>query len=103
MIAVFVFYVKRLPFPPSLVFSGFIRYNAVKGGMLMSRAEKKTEPFIVIDRGLRILITPCEGWYAVQGLDVRGLNTQGRTIEEAISMAHGAARALADARATMAG
>ncbi len=68
----------------------------------MSRAEKKTEPFIVIDRGLRILITPCEGWYAVQGLDVRGLNTQGRTIEEAISMAHGAARALADARATMA-
>lgn len=56
------------------------------------------EPFIVIDKGLRILVTLSDGWYAVQGLDMRGLNTQGRTIEEAIYMAHDAAKALADAR-----
>lgn len=69
----------------------------------MPKTVEKTESFIVIDKGLRILVTPCEGWYAVQGLDVRGLNTQGRTIEEAISMAHDAAEALSDARAAMAG
>jgi predicted RNase H-like HicB family nuclease len=64
--------------------------------------KKAAEPFIVIDKGLRILITPVDGWYAVQGLDVRGLNTQGRTIEEALAMAHDAAEALAEARALMA-
>ncbi len=64
----------------------------------MPKTATKTEPFIVIDRGLRILVTPCEGRYAVQGMDVRGLNTQGRTIEEAIAMAHDAAQALAEAR-----
>ncbi len=58
--------------------------------------------FVVTDKGLRILITPVEGWYAVHGLDIRGLNTQGRTIEEAIFMAHDAAKALSDARAAMA-
>jgi predicted RNase H-like HicB family nuclease len=68
----------------------------------MPTTTPKNEPFIVIDKGLRILITQCEGWYAVQGLDVRGLNTQGRTIEEAISMAHDAAEALAGARSAMA-
>ncbi len=68
----------------------------------MSGTAGKTDPFIVIDKGLRILVTPCEGWYAVQGMDMRGLNTQGRTIEEAIAMAHDAARALAGAREAMA-
>ncbi len=58
--------------------------------------------FVVIDKGLRILITPVSGWYAVQGLDIRGLNTQGRTIEEAIYMAHDAAHALAESRAIIA-
>ncbi len=58
--------------------------------------------FVVIDKGLRILITPVPGWYAVQGLDIRGLNTQGKTIEEAIYMAHDAAQALAESRAIMA-
>ena len=60
------------------------------------------KPFIVIDNGLRILLTPSDGWYAVQGLDIRGLNTQGRTVEEAIYMAHDAAKALAESRALMA-
>jgi predicted RNase H-like HicB family nuclease len=69
---------------------------------MLKTAKKAAKPFIVIDNGLRILITPSEGWYAVQGLDVRGLNTQGRTIEEAIYMAYDAARALAGAREMMA-
>lgn len=68
----------------------------------MATSTKKIGSFVVIDKGLRILITPSDGWYAVQGLDIRGLNTQGRTIEEAIYMAHDAAKALADARAMMA-
>ncbi len=67
----------------------------------MPKAAKKTGAFVVIDKGLRILITPSDGWYAVQGLDIRGLNTQGRTIEEAIYMAHDAADALAGAREAM--
>ena len=61
----------------------------------------KSKPFVVIDGDLRLLITPDSGWYAVQGLDIRGLNTQGRTIEEAIYMAHDAAKALAASRAIM--
>lgn len=64
--------------------------------------KKKASPFVVIDNGLRLLLTPDSGWYAVQGLDIRGLNTQGRTIEEAIYMAHDAAKALEEARAIMA-
>lgn len=67
----------------------------------MVTSTKKTKPFIVIDNGLRLLITPVPGWYAVQGLDIRGLNTQGKTIEEAIYMAHDAANALAEARTLM--
>lgn len=62
----------------------------------------KNDSFIIIHDGLRLLITPDSGWYAVQGLDIRGLNTQGRTIEEAIYMAHDAAKALANARAMLA-
>ncbi len=67
----------------------------------MPKSAKKPGAFVVIDKGLRILITPSDGWYAVQGLDIRGLNTQGRTIEEAIYMAHDAADALAEAREAM--
>ena len=63
---------------------------------------KKADSFIVIDKGLRLLMTPVEGWYAVQGLDVRGLNTQGKTIEEALLMAHDAAEALTEARTMLA-
>ncbi len=69
----------------------------------MAKAMRKTsDSFIVIDKGLRILITPSDGWYAVQGLDICGLNTQGRTIEEAIYMAHDAAKLLAESRSIMA-
>lgn len=68
----------------------------------MATSKKITKPFVVIDKGLRIQLTPSDGWYAVQGLDIRGLNTQGRTVEEAIYMAHDAAKALAESRAIMA-
>lgn len=61
----------------------------------------KTKSFVVIDKGLRLLITPDSGWYAVQGLDIRGLNTQGKTIEEAIYMAHDAAKLLEETRELM--
>jgi Uncharacterised protein family (UPF0150). len=58
--------------------------------------------FMVVDGPLRLKITPDSGWYCVEGLDIKGLTTQGRTIEEAIYMAHDAAQALAEARAIMA-
>lgn len=63
----------------------------------MVKTVKQHNPFIVIDNGLRLSIAPFSGWYAVQSLDIRGLNTQGKTIEEAINMAHDAAAALAEA------
>ena len=56
---------------------------------------------MVVDGELRLQITPCEGWYCVEGLDIPGLCTQGRTIEEAIYMAHDAAECLAVSRAKM--
>lgn len=68
----------------------------------MTTITRKKNSFIVIDNGLRLLLTPSEGWYAVQGLDIRGLNTQGKTVEEAIHMAHDAAKALEEARKEMA-
>lgn len=68
----------------------------------MTTTTKKDKSFVVIDNGLRLLLTPSDGWYAVQGLDIRGLNTQGKTVEEAISMAHDAAKALDESRAIMA-
>lgn len=58
--------------------------------------------FMVVDGELRLKVTPDSGWYCVEGLDIKGLVTQGRTIEEAIYMAHDAARALAESRAIMA-
>ncbi len=58
--------------------------------------------FMVVDGELRLKITPDSGWYCVEGLDIKGLVTQGRTIEEAIYMAHDAAKALAESRAIMA-
>ncbi len=57
--------------------------------------------FMVVDGELRLKITPDSGWYCVEGLDNRGLVAQGRTVEEAIFMAH-AAKALAESRAIMA-
>ena len=58
--------------------------------------------FMVVDGELRLKVTPGSGWYVVEGLDIRGLVTQGRTIEEALANAHDAARALAESRAIMA-
>ena len=88
--------------PNSLEGEAWLCCNMDEGDTHMAKTTRKTEAFIVIDKGLRILITPSDGWYAVQGLDVRGLNTQGKTIEEAIYMAHDAAKALTEARALMA-
>ncbi len=57
--------------------------------------------FVVIDGDLRLLLEYEAGWYTASSLDVRGLNTQGRTIEEAIENAHDAAKLLAEDRAEM--
>ncbi len=54
--------------------------------------------FVVIDGDLRLLVERGEKMYVVSSLDIRGLNTQGRTIEEAIENAHDAARLLAEYR-----
>ncbi len=62
----------------------------------------KSKSFTVVDGALRLKVTPSDGWYCVEGLDIKGLVTQGRSIEEAIYMAHDAAELLADARAEMA-
>lgn len=61
----------------------------------------KNKSFMVVDGELRLKITPDSGWYCVEGMDIPGLTTQGRTIEEAIYMAHDAAEALAESRALM--
>ena len=57
--------------------------------------------FVVIDGDLRLLLEYEAGWYTASSLDIRGLNTQGRTIEEAIENAHDAAKLLAEDRAAM--
>ena len=57
--------------------------------------------FVVIDGDLRLLLEYEAGWYTVSSLDIRGLNTQGKTIEEAIENAHDAAKLLAEDRAEM--
>ncbi len=62
----------------------------------------KSKSFTVVDGELRLKVTPSDGWYVVEGLDFKGLFTQGRSIEEAIYMAHDAAKLLAEARADMA-
>lgn len=56
--------------------------------------------FVVIDGDLRLLIERGEKMYVVSSLDIRGLNTQGKTIEEAIENAHNAAKLLAEYRAS---
>lgn len=50
--------------------------------------------FVVIDGDLRLLIERGEKMYVASSLDIRGLNTQGKTIEEAIENAHDAAKNL---------
>ncbi len=62
----------------------------------------KSKSFTVVDGTLRLKVTPEEGWYVVQGLDDDGIVTQGRSIEEAIYMAHDAAKGLAESRAIIA-
>lgn len=66
--------------------------------MAKKRAAKS---FVVIDGDLRLLVECGEKMYVVSSLDIRGLNTQGRTIEEAIENAHDAAKLLAEDRAEM--
>ena len=61
-----------------------------------------SKSFMVVDGALRLKVTPSNGWYVVQGLDDDGLLTQGRSIEEAIYMAHDAAKGLAESRAIIA-
>ncbi len=61
----------------------------------------KVKTFFVIDGDLRLEITKTAKWYVVSSLDIQGLHTQGKTIEEAIENAHDAAKTLAEAREIM--
>lgn len=61
----------------------------------------KNKPIYVIDGDLRLEIVKTEKWYVVSSLDVSGLYTQGKTIEEAIANARDAAETLAESRALM--
>jgi predicted RNase H-like HicB family nuclease len=70
---------------------------AVMGGQEMTKGTNRS--FIVIDGDLRLKFTRDGKWYVVEGLDIRGLNTQGKTIEEALIMAHDAVKLLAEDRA----
>lgn len=56
---------------------------------------------VIIDGDLRLLLEYEAGWYTVSSLDIRGLNTQGKTIEEAIENAHDAAKLLREDREAM--
>lgn len=44
----------------------------------MAAGTKKDKSSVVIDNGLRLLLTPSEGWCAVQGLNILELNTISR-------------------------
>ncbi len=71
----------------------------------MARFKKSmftSKSFLVVDGELFLKITRAKKWYVVEGLNVDGLFTQGRSIEEAIYMAHDAAKCLAESRAMMA-
>lgn len=59
------------------------------------------DSLVIFSGDLRLLIERGEKMYIVSSLDIRGLNTQGRTIEEAIANAHDAAKLLAEDRAEM--
>lgn len=61
-----------------------------------------SKTFLVVDGGLFLKITRSKKWYCVEGLNVDGLVTQGRSFEEAIYMAHDAAELLAQCRAEFA-
>lgn len=56
------------------------------------------QSFIVVSGDLRLRVTPDSGWYIAESLDVRGLNAQGKTVEEVITNAHEVARLLAEDR-----
>lgn len=71
----------------------------------MAKFDKSKFPsktFLVVDGELFLKITRTKKWYVVEGLNVDGLVTQGRSFEEAIYMAHDAAKLLAEYRAEMA-
>ena len=63
--------------------------------------ESIEKPFIVVSGDLKLRFIPDTGGFAVIGVNIRGLNTQGDTFEEALANAHDAARCLADSRAIM--
>jgi predicted RNase H-like HicB family nuclease len=61
----------------------------------------KNRSFVVVDGDLRLRVAKTKEWYVASSLDVVGLYTQGKTIEEVIDNAHDAAKCLADSHAKM--
>ena len=62
---------------------------------------KKNNPFILIDGDLRLSVVKEDGWYVASSLDIRGLNTQAKSIEKVIENARDAAKLLLEDRADM--
>ncbi len=66
-----------------------------------ANAISSDDSFIVTSKGHRFRFTPEEVGYSVSEVGGRGVNTQGDTFEEALSMAHDASRAMAEFREEM--
>lgn len=63
----------------------------------------KNKFFVVLAGDLRLRVHKgSSGMYIAESLDIAGLNTQGKTIEEAIANSHDAAETLAESRRLMA-
>ncbi len=50
-----------------------------------------TKPFVVVDKGRCFRFIRTKKMYIVEGIDIRGVTTQGRTFEIALANAHDAA------------
>jgi predicted RNase H-like HicB family nuclease len=61
----------------------------------------KNRGFVVVEGNLRLKVVKTKKWYVASSLDVAGLYTQGKTIEEVIDNAHDAAKCLSESHAKM--
>jgi len=70
-------------------------YAVGQGGTRMA-TRKKEQSFLVVDGDiqLRVVVDPDSGWLCASSINVRGLNTQARTMPELLVNARDAAQAL---------
>ncbi len=68
---------------------------------LNGATDDSLQPFIVVSGKLKLRFIPDTGGFAVTGVGIRGLNTQGDTFEEALANAHDAAKLLEECEKEM--